>query len=312
MENQKKIWKFHEPVMVDEVLDAFEIEKYAHLNKTCFVDATVGLGGHASEFIKKNIFVIGIDTDLSTLNIAEEVLKKACPTPHQSDGAGCFKLLHGNFKDIETLVKKVNVGPVKGVFFDLGVSSFQLDDSKRGLSFKYSETPLDMRLDPDSQNVKASDLLAVLDKTGLTDLFTGVMHSNLARVIAKEIVERRIARPIITVGDFLEVIKPVVRKKGNIDNATLPFMALRMAVNSETDNLIRGLKGAFRLLDTKGRIGVISFHSGEDRIIKKFFKEKILEKKAVWINKKPLLPSQSEKLINPRARSAKLRVMEKI
>lgn len=312
MGNQEKVRKSHEPVMVGEVLKAFETDSFAHLKKICFVDATVGLGGHAKEFVKRNIFVIGIDADPGSLELAGEVLKKACPIPHHLNGAECFKLFHGNFSEIDTLIVKAYSGKVGGILFDLGISSRQLEDPERGFSFQDSQFPLDMRIDPSTQSVKASDLLAVLDGKKLKDLFSEVLLVNLAGIIAREIVEKRLQKPILTTGDFLEVIRPLIRKKGKIDSATLPFLALRMAVNSEKENLIKGLENAFEILSPKGRLTVISFHSGEDRVIKNFFRQMSSDARAVLITKKPAIPGQAEILKNPRSRSAKMRILEKI
>ncbi len=312
MEKPEKVPGVHEPVMVSEVLEALKTEKYAHINNSCFVDATVGLGGHSKEFIKRNINVIGIDADTGSLKIAEEVLKKACPIPHDISGAGCFKLLHGNFSEIDTLVNGVNSLPIVGILFDLGISSFQLDDTERGFSFRQPEYPLDMRLDKDNQNVTASDLLAVLDKRKLVELFAEIMPDNLAVRIANAVIKRRMQKQILTTGNFLEVIKPLIRKRRKIDNATLPFLALRMAVNSEKENLKNGLDRAFGILAPGGRIVVISFHSGEDKIVKDFFRQKSIHRKGFLVTKKPVFPGKDEIMKNPRARSARMRIIEKI
>ena len=320
--------------MLSEVVGAFETERHAHLKGSCFVDATVGLAGHAKEFVKKGIFVIGIDTDAESLKIAEDVLKKAClagmpsglecppgwkpagleacPVPHRMSGAGCFKLLQGNFYQIDALIRSVFAGPVMGILFDLGISSFQLDDPKRGFSFKDPKCSLDMRLDRENQEVKASDLLALLDRKKLKKLFAEVLPDGLAAIIADKIIKRRLQEPITTTGDLLDVIRPLVRKKSKIDNATLPFLALRMAVNSEKENLVSGLEKAFKILMPGGRIAVISFHSGEDRIVKRFFRLMEAESKAILVTKKPLVPGKSEISFNPRARSAKMRILQKI
>lgn len=314
MKDLRKNLGFHEPVMVSEVVEAFETEKYAHLNNPCFVDATVGLGGHAKEFIKRRVFVIGIDADKNSLKVAEEVLKKACPTPldENSISRGRFKLLHGNFSEIDKLVLGVSKDPVNGVLFDLGISSYQLDDSNRGFSFKDVNAPLDMRMDKEIQAVCARDLLAVLDKRKLTQVFSEVLANSLSFRLANRIVEKRKEHSIETVGDFLEIVKPLVRKKGKVDSATLPFLALRMAVNSEIENLVKGLAGAFEILASHGRLVVISFNSGEDRVVKNFFKSKEVLGKGISITKKPISPSVGEIESNPRARSAKMRVLEKL
>ena len=323
MKNPKKDRDIHEPVMISEVIGIFEAQKRALLKKSCFVDATVGLAGHAKEFVKRGIFVIGIDADAESLKIAEDVLKKACrdeipsrlkacPIPHQSDGAGCFRLLQGNFSEIDAIVGKVYKRPVGGILFDLGISSFQLDNIKHGFSFRHQDQSLDMRLDRKNQNVKAYDLLALLDKKKLKKVFAEVMTDNLAYRIADAVFEKRLQKPIHTVGDFLSLIKPLIRRKGKIDSATLPFLALRIAVNNEKENLENALNKAFKILATGGRIAVISFHSGEDRVVKYFFKDKVIRSEAVWVTKKPKVPEREEIFRNPRSRSAKMRVIEKL
>lgn len=312
MKNLRKNHDFHKPVMVSEVIDFFETEKYARLNNPCLVDATVGLAGHAKEFVKRGFFVIGIDADNSSLKIAEEVLFEACPIPHRSDGGGSFRLLHGNFSKIDELIRSVYSGPVWGVIFDLGVSSFQLDNPDRGFSFSESESLLDMRFDRDKQVVKASDLLALLDKKKLKELFEFVLPANLSIKIADVVIKKRLEKPISTTEDFLQTIKPLVRRKGKINSATLPFLALRMAVNSEHESLSLGLNRAFKILEPEGRMAVISFHSGEDRIVKRYFKKLERLSLARSLTKKPFYPKDSEILKNHRARSAKMRVIEKI
>jgi 16S rRNA (cytosine1402-N4)-methyltransferase len=311
MRKLKSERKLHEPVMVLEVVKALDTGKYAHLNNSCFVDATVGLGGHAREFVSNGIFVIGIDADASSLKITEEVLRKACPTTLGLQERGCFELLHGNFFEIDKLVLSVCKAPVQGILFDLGISSFQLDDFGRGFSFREPEQLLDMRLDKERQGVNASDILAVLDKKKLREVFAQVLPNNLALRVANVVINKREQEPIETVGDFLRLVKPLIRKKGKVDSATLPFLALRIAVNSEIENLERGLRGAINILALKGRVVVISFHSGEDRIVKTFFKNMENQKKGVLITKKPILPGGNEIAKNPRARSAKMRIFEK-
>ena len=298
--------------MVSEVLGGLKADDLAHFKKQiCFVDATVGLGGHASEFVKRGIFTIGVDADLDALKLAEEVLSEACPIPHNKKGPGCFKLLHGNFSRVDKLVREVYSGPVTGILFDLGISSMQLDAPLRGFSFNDVDSPLDMRLDKKTQEVKASDLLLLLDKTQLTELFSKVIPRGRAARIASRVVEERSKKVISTVSDFLEIVKPIVYRRRKINEATLPFLALRMAVNSEAENLNEALQKAYELLGEGGRLAVISFHSGEDRIVKYFFQETEVRGRGEIITRKPVIPSSYEISENPRARSAKMRVIEK-
>ena len=152
----------------------------------------------------------------------------------------------------------------------------------------------------------------VLDKRKLTDLFAEVMPRGLSSLIAKAVVKKRNDKPYLTVGDFLETVRPLVRRKGKVDSATLPFLALRIAVNSELENLKKGLEGSFKILSHKGRLAVISFHSGEDRIVKNYFREMSEKGEAILITKKPVVPGREELIDNLRSRSAKMRVLEKI
>jgi 16S rRNA (cytosine1402-N4)-methyltransferase len=153
--------------------------------------------------------------------------------------------------------------------------------------------------------------LAILDKRKLTFVFSEVLPEYISNVLADSIIKKRSQKQILTTGDFLEVIKPLMRKKGKIDSATLPFLALRIAVNSELENLKIGLEKAYQILLPGGRIAVISFHSGEDRIVKNFFRRMETENKGLSLSKKPTVPDKEEIAENPRSRSAKLRVFEK-
>lgn len=308
----------HEPVLLDEVVTYLDPKKFAHLYKTAtFVDATVGFGGHSKEFVKQGVFVLGIDADTQALQVAEKVLKQACP-PRQHSVAGCFKLVHGNFKDIEKIVKREDITKVYGVLMDLGVNSEQLTSQERGLSFQNPNALLDMRLDTNSSQVRANDLLNVLPEPELFKLFETVLEYPEAKKLAKAIREKREIKSFETVGDLLEVIEKGRtgswggKGKTQTHQATLQFMALRMAVNSELENLKEALPKAFLSLEKSGRLAVISFHSGEDRIVKDFMREEELEGLGRVETKKPVTPSATELAKNLRARSAKLRVIEKI
>lgn len=303
---------FHEPVLVREVLEVLRVDELAHLKGSiCFIDATVGLGGHAKEFVKRGIFTIGVDADAEELRVAEEVLSEACPS-HLVSEVGCFKLLQGNFSKLDELTRNVAFGSVMGVFFDLGISMFQLDNGERGFSFKEKTALLDMRLDVQNQGVTAADLLAVLDKNKLTEVFLQTLPFKLAEILTKRIVARRNEEPIKTVGDFLEMIRGLGFERGKIHEATLPFLALRMAVNSELVNLVEALAKAFDLLSPKGRLAVISFHSGEDRVVKNFYKKVHASGAGKLVTLRPIEATENEVKKNIRSRSAKLRVIEKL
>lgn len=310
----------HEPVMIEEALEALQVKKSVHLKNKLFIDATVGQGGHARSIVKKGGFVLGIDADKVSLGVAKNNLFKACSAlnhsiqrpPHLKKKVKCFKLVHANFKDIDKIAKSERFTKVSGILFDLGVSSPQLTAFDRGFSFQFPDTQLDMRMDPDNQTVKASDLIKVLGKSQLTDLFSVVMPKNKAIILARKIIKARKVRKIERVADLLPLIGVKKYAKKSIHPATLPFMALRLAVNSELENLSEALPKAFDLLVQGGRLVVISFHSGEDRIVKNFFKKNESEKSGKIITKKPIIPSLIEVKNNPRSRSAKLRVLENV
>lgn len=300
----------HEPVLLREVIEALKVQEVAHLNnQACFIDSTVGLGGHALEIIKHGVFVLGIEADKNMLEVAAERLKEACPTPEET--GGCFKLIHGNFKDIDHIAKQEEVKSADGILFDLGVSTPQLTSDSRGFSFQNPLAELDMRVDQGSQAVSASDLINAFGKKELQSLFGKVLPYKTTIRLTKEILMARQKRKFKTVGDFLEIVSRSVPSSGVLNNATLPFMALRIAVNSELENLQEALPKAFELLENQGRLAVISFHSGEDAIVKNFFGEKENSLLATVITKSPVTPASTEVTINPRARSAKLRVLEK-
>ena len=304
--------KLHEPVLVSEVLEALRVKEIARSKLACYIDATVGLGGHTLEIFKAGTRVLGIEADPDSLEIARKRLKEACPPTFSLHERGSFKLAHGNFKEIESIAKDNEFENVDGVLFDLGISSFQLGGKNVGFSFQDSSAPLDMRMDPTSNEVKASDLLKVLNETQLTELFAVVITTGKSKLVAKAIVRERAKKEIQTVGDFLYTIRAIFRPKKEQNVATLPFLALRIAVNSELENIKIALPAAFNVLGSGGRLVVISFHSGEDRIVKHFFIAKEKEGIARLVTGKPILPSYQEIQINPRARSAKMRILEKI
>lgn len=310
----------HQPVLVDEVLRDLRVKDVALLKRGIFIDATVGLGGHARPIIENRGFVLGIEADRKSLEVAESNLNKACSAlnrklqrlSHLKNKVSCFKLIQGNFKDIDALAQSQNITRVDGILFDLGVSSYQLTSDSRGFSYLHPDSDLDMRIDQENQNVKASDLLNLLDKSQLIELFAKVIAPYKARKLSCEIIKLRKKAKIEKVKDILPLFSKKNLKREKINPATLPFMALRMAVNSEIENLGVALPKSLELLGKEGRLVVISFHSTEDRVVKIFFKRAEVESKAKILTKKPILPSEGEVKKNPRSRSAKMRVIEKM
>jgi 16S rRNA (cytosine1402-N4)-methyltransferase len=322
-----KLEIIHEPVMVIEVIKSLGIKPFVHLNNQArkYIDATLGGGGLSLEIVCRGGNVLGIDDDESMLEVANERLKEVplrsskksyggsvtCP-PRLSRKAGSFKLVHGNFKNIYKIALNEGFLEVDGVIFDLGISNLHYEDEDRGFSYKNPNAPLDMRLNPKLQGVTASDLLNILRHDQLTNLFSVVLGKFESRKLATKIIIRRKEKSIKTVGDFLSILGSGIGYKKKLHTATLPFLALRMAVGSELDNLRKALPASFRLLKGSGKLVVISFHSAEDRIVKSFYKDMIRAGKATPLTKKPIVANKKEILINPKSRSAKLRVLKKI
>lgn len=302
--------EYHEPVLAHEVISYLRLD--VPLKKQAyFIDTTVGTAGHTLKILKAGGNVLGIDADKELLEIAEKRLKLACPTLNDSV-QGHFKLVNGNFKDIDEITKRMKIKKVDGILFDLGVSNLHLKSQTRGFSFESGTAPLDMRIDTKSQSVTAANLLNSLREDQLVALFISVLIQPDAKRLAKEVVFRRNKILIEKTSDFLAIINRARIDGGKLNPATLPFMALRMAVNSELENLKIALPKALKLLKKGGRLIVISFHSGEDVLVKNFFRNMQKENLIKILTKKPVVPEKEEIIKNPRARSAKLRCFEKI
>lgn len=277
---------YHESVMIREAIDSLHIEKDKK-----YIDATLGTGGHSLEICKLGGAVFGIDADPENVEVAR-VRLSACNAPHT--------FVNGNFKDIDRLANENGFTKVSGVIFDLGVTNIHLTSLSRGFSFVNPEAALDMRLDTKIQGITGADLLNLLREDQLRNLFEVTLDPGAAKWLARRVLKSRSLFPIKTVGDFLEICEGI-RGKPGLNSATLPFLALRIAVNSELDNLKEALPKAYELLEKGGRLVVISFHSGEDVIVKQF----------MGSQSKPLFVSDEEKFKNPRARSARMRVLTK-
>ncbi|MCX6725801.1 MAG: 16S rRNA (cytosine(1402)-N(4))-methyltransferase RsmH [Candidatus Shapirobacteria bacterium] len=298
--------EFHQPVLLKETIENLKIKKNGK-----YIDGTVGGGGHSEAILKLNGNILGIDCDPEALDYAREHLSAACPFPDKSRELDVSWLLaRGNFKDIDKIAKENNFDKVDGILLDLGVSSYQLETPERGFSFN-NDSILDMRMDPDLK-VTAKDLINILNKDELEKLFKKFAQEKLARRLAETIVDARRLNPIKSGLELAEIILKVKPRRGKIHPATQIFQALRMAVNDELNNLNEFLPKALQLLKTGGRLAIISFHSGEDRIVKQFLRQQ--EEKGIIkkIFKKPISPSFAEVRNNPRSRSAKLRVAEKV
>lgn len=290
----------HQPVMVTEVLEALAIKPNG-----IYVDGTIGSGGHAREIASRlqGGLVIGLDCDPNALELARVRLQEF---------ADRVKLVHANFAQLDRVLDELRIQSVDGILLDLGVSLTQLDTAERGLSFRL-EGPLDMRLDP-TQELTAADLVNSLDERELIKIFREYGEERWAARIAHNIVRERRTAPIETTSDLVSIIErslpAAVRYRSRIHPATRVFQALRIAVNNELENLQRALTVGFERLAPGGRFAVISFHSLEDRIVKRFFRERLKMGQAeqIW---GPRRPSPQECAQNPRARSAKLRAASK-
>jgi len=272
-----------------------------------YLDCTVGAGGHSRAILDEmrgKVRIIGIDRDEEGLKIASQELKEY---KEQTT------LIKANFKDLPQVIKEENVGLVNGIIYDLGLSSMQLDSQTRGFSFRWT-APLDMRMDS-SQALTAAHLVGELSQKELEDIFFELGEERWARRVAEFIVEERRQDPIKTTSNLLEVMRRAVpakfRRGRRTHFATRVFQALRIKVNEELENLRVSLSYSFDLLQKEGRVCVISYHSLEDRIVKQKFNE-AKEEKLNILTKKVIRPSKKEVRINPRARSARLRVAERI
>lgn len=274
-----------------------------------YIDATLGGGGTSREILERldeTGRVIGIDQDSIAL---ESTARKLESYPN-------FTTLRANFRDMADRLKEIDVVSVDGVIMDIGLSSIQLDDPERGFSFRY-DAPLDMRMDKDGGGESAFDLLQSLDEVELKRIFRDFGEERWAGRIASRIVERRQRKePVRTTAELAQLVDRAIPKRfqsRRIHPATRVFQALRIAVNDELGALEEGLHAGISLLNEGGRILVISYHSLEDRIVKHTFRHYAREEKILrLITKKPMTPDDEEVENNPRARSAKLRLAEKI
>ncbi|PIS14540.1 16S rRNA (cytosine(1402)-N(4))-methyltransferase [Candidatus Shapirobacteria bacterium CG09_land_8_20_14_0_10_39_12] len=293
---------YHIPALLNETVDLLNVKPGKR-----FIDATLGGGGHSEEIVRKKGMLLGIDQDPEAVSFASERLKTfACP------GLVPPKIVQSNFSRIDEVAKDVGFEKVDGILFDLGVSSHQLETAQRGFSF--NQGPLDMRMDK-TFSVTAKDLVNGLNEGELADLFLKLGEERLSQRYAKAICKERLIKPIATCNELSEIIVKEALPRGKFDRthpATRVFQALRIAVNDELNSLKEALPKAVELLNKKGRLVLLSFHSLEDGIVKRFFLDQ--EEKGILkiITKKPITPSAEEVNLNPRARSAKLRAAEKI
>jgi 16S rRNA (cytosine1402-N4)-methyltransferase len=291
----------HKAVLLNEALEHLNLE-----DKKIVVDCTIGGAGHAREILMRlgpDGMLIGIDADKEALAIAEERLKGL---------QGAFRLAHENFRDFDKVLRNLKIDKVDGMLFDLGVSSFQLEDERRGFSFSGTGV-LDMRMDTE----KGSPLWQVLNRLNedeLARIIKDLGEERYWRRVAKAIVSERRNAPIKETTRLAEIIRKAIPRHRweRIDPATRTFQALRIYINDELNALGEALDKVPDFLNKGSSVAVVSFHSLEDRIVKNRFKE--FAKKVIFeiLTKKPIRPTEAEVEENPRSRSAKLRAARRI
>jgi len=304
-------YEYHESVLLGEV-----VERLAPAPGKLLVDGTLGGGGHALALLAAGARVIGLDHDPEALVFAERRLVEF---------GDQFRPVRSNFSRLGEALDQLGIGKVDGILLDLGVSSRQLDTPERGFSFMH-EGPLDMRMDP-ANPISASSLVNTMSGEQLEKIFRTYGEEPAARKIAAKITRERLVRPFTTTKELADAVESVVPRHGRAHPATRIFQALRIAVNRELDALTEGLQQATERLAAGGRLAIITFHSLEDRIVKTYFKERTAETidRPEWpaarpnplhlfkaITRKPVVASEAEQRANPRSRSAKLRVVERI
>lgn len=303
----------HIPVMLHEAVDGMNIRPDG-----IYVDGTAGGGGHSAEILsrltKGTLYSIDQDPDAIA-----EVTRRFSDIPNSV-------ILQGNFSEMRSLLAEKGVASVDGVLLDIGVSSHQLDEGARGFSY-HEDAPLDMRMS--QSGATAADLVNTMELSELSRVISVYGEEKYAYSIAKGIVRAREDKPIETTLELAEIVRNNVPQKARRDGhpARKTFQAIRIAVNRELEVLEKGLEAAFELLTPSGRLCVITFHSLEDRVVKQFMKDKAQgctcpkdfpvcvcgnTPKVRIITRKPILPSEEELSRNPRARSAKLRIAEKL
>jgi len=307
----------HRPVLLRETIELLAAERGG-----LFVDCTVGLGGHSEAILQasSDATVLGIDRDDEALELARKRLAQY---------GSRFRAVHADFRELTRVLATAKVGQPRGILADLGVSSWQLDSPSRGFSFRH-DAPLDMRMDATGDGETAAELLGRLSEVDIARIIFEYGEERRSRRIARLIVEQRErGEPVKTTRDLARLVERAIGagKKRRIHPATLTFQALRIAVNQELENLEGFLTEAVDLLEPEGRLAVISFHSLEDRIIKRMLLKlsgrcqcpprmpvcncgalKVIE----ILTRRPITPDDEEAIDNPRARSAKLRAARKL
>lgn len=302
----------HKSVLLKEVIEGLDVKE-----GETFVDATLGNAGHSKAIIDslgesaRDLKIIGIDADETATEEAKRILE-----PYTQNHTIHIETTY--FDSLGEVLQKHHITSVDKVLFDLGFRSDQVDNAQRGFSFQ-KDGPLDMSFNSGefgkNNKLTASEIVNEWQEESIADIIYGYSEERFARRIAKAIVEARADRKIKTTTELAQIVSdavPAFYRRSKIHPATKTFQALRITVNNELERFKKTLPMAFEQLSPGGRIAVISFHSLEDRITKRFCKEKAQSGKARLINKKPIVASEEEISDNPRSRSAKLRIIEKI
>lgn len=292
----------HATVLLQEAVDSLNLKK-----GDIAIDGTLGAGGHSEEIARR----FGADVKVIALDLDSDAIARAGERLHETPADIEFNL--ENFKNLDVVLGNRQAN---AILLDLGWSSDQFETSGRGFSFQRDE-PLVMTLkrERDEEDFTAADIINTWDEEDIANVLYGYGEERFARRIAREIVETREREPIATTADLVKVVMnavPFFYRRGRIHPATKTFQALRIAVNGELQNLTTALEKGLEALAPGGRFAIISFHSLEDRIVKNFFRDAERDGRAKLITKKPLAPTPAEIAENPRSRSAKLRVIEKL
>lgn len=293
---------YHQSVLLEEALNALSVKR-----NQIYLDTTFGGGGHTQGILELGGNVLALDVDQQALVNATKSHKLVKKNGVWVTINGRLKIYRSNFRDLDLVAEKEAIKEFAGIIYDLGVSSHMFDAAERGFSFS-KPGPIDMRMDQDL-TVAASDLLNALNEGELYELFSKLGQEPYARYIARDVVRFRINKPFESTLELANLVRQKYKhsKRGS-DPSTRVFMALRIAVNDELNNLKISLPKASKLLKKGGRLVVISFHSLEDRIVKDFFKNDLsLE----ILAKKPIVATSKELKMNPRSASAKMRVASK-
>lgn len=298
----------HVPVLLFESIEGLNID-----SNGIYLDGTLGGAGHAEEIAKRlsaKGVLIGCDVDSEALARATERLESYPCQKH---------FAHDNFRNLESILEKSEIEKVSGILLDLGWSSFQIADPERGLSFLH-DGPLDMNLSKGmvGERLTAYEIINFWEEEAIADILFKYGDERKSRIIAKHIVEARKKQHITTTGELAQLVIKILHPKAKenpyfkIHPATKVFQALRIAVNDELQVITDAIHAGIKKLNHGGRFAIITFHSGEDRIVKHLFREYADQGKVTLITKKPTVPSESEIHDNPRSRSSKLRIIQKI